>query len=62
MGMDDRERHDWLVKVLVEFARCPQQQVGGGGAELDADVQVALGVLFNTSGVSVLFPPEEEGT
>lgn len=52
--MDVRERHEWLVKVLVEFARCGV--VGGklGESEegMDADVQIALGVLFNTSGVS----------
>jgi peroxin-5 len=47
MGMDARERHEWLVKVLVEFARCQKE-------ELDADVQVALGVLFNTSGVGLV--------
>lgn len=57
LGMSPRERHDWLVGVLVEFARCGVLGVGVGaeGREsergVDADVQIALGVLFNTSGV-----------
>lgn len=44
-----KERFDWIVSVLVGFARA-----GAEMGEVDADVQVALGVLFNTSGVSPL--------
>lgn len=43
-----KERFDWIVGALVGFARNGNGQEGG----VDADVQIALGVLFNTSGVS----------
>lgn len=38
-----KARHEWLVGVLVDMARA-------GGDQVDAEVQIALGVLFNTSG------------
>ena len=43
-----KERFDWIVGALVGFARSGS----GVEGEVDADVQIALGVLFNTSGVS----------
>ena len=44
--MTDKARQELLVSRLVDIARA---KYANGDGELDADVQVALGVLFNAS-------------
>ncbi|BGP40597.1 hypothetical protein JCM10449v2_004559 [Rhodotorula kratochvilovae] len=41
------ERHTYLSNLLIRLAQSRAEQVGAAG--VDADVQVALGVLFNSS-------------
>jgi peroxin-5 len=36
-----KETHDWLVGMLIELARATEQ--------VDPEIQIALGVLFNSS-------------
>ena len=45
-GLTDKARQEHLVLRLVDIARA---RYANGDGELDADVQVALGVLFNAS-------------
>lgn len=45
-GMTDKQKQEVLVGRLVDIAR---ERYANGEGELDADVQVALGVLFNAS-------------
>ncbi|KAL8293513.1 hypothetical protein RQP46_000214 [Phenoliferia psychrophenolica] len=39
-------RHEYLTGLLIQMA---QSRAGKDGADVDADVQIGLGVLFNTS-------------
>lgn len=46
-GLSNKERGEWLAGALLEMVQAGMQR----GAGVDGDLQVALGVLFNTSGV-----------
>ncbi|GAA6017532.1 hypothetical protein JCM10207_008259 [Rhodosporidiobolus poonsookiae] len=44
-----QERHAYLSNLLIRLAQSHAERAAGGAHAVDADVQVALGVLFNTS-------------
>lgn len=46
-GLSTKARGEWLSGVLIEMVKTGVEL----GQRVDGDVQVALGVLFNTSGV-----------